>query len=338
MRAKKMPEISLIIVTYNAADTIRECLQSLDAQSFRDFEAIIVDNRSTDATKDILKSWRFNFPVKQIFLEKNSGFSVGNNIGLRNSSGKYIALLNPDAKAGREWLNALKNAMEENPEAGIVTSKILTWDGKAIDSAGDMLLTSLRAFKRGEGEDSKSYDSPCFVFAACAAGAIYRKVMIDAIGFFDEDFFMQCEDTDLSFRAQLAGWKVMYEPSAVVFHRVGHSIGRATDFNVYHTQRNIEFVRMKNVPVLILVLYLPQMLMNMIVDFLYFGIKNRRWTAFIRAKIDAIRGLPKMLAKRRKIMRDLRRVKTSYVRSIITPLFSEENKNLFAIKLRKFLH
>ncbi|MEK6531580.1 MAG: glycosyltransferase family 2 protein, partial [Deltaproteobacteria bacterium] len=174
------------------------------------------------------------------------------------------------------------------------------------------------------------------IFAACAAGAMYRRDMIDLIGFFDEDFFMQCEDTDLSFRAQLAGWKVIYAPGARVFHKVGHSIGRATDFNVYHTQRNIEFVRIKNVPASLLMLYLPQMLVNLLVDFLYFGIKNRRWRAFIRAKRDAVTALPRFLAKRKTIMREIKKVKASYVRSIITPLLSEDNKNLFAIKLKKF--
>ncbi|MEK6532092.1 MAG: glycosyltransferase family 2 protein, partial [Deltaproteobacteria bacterium] len=155
-----MPEISLIIVTYNAEDTIGECLQSLEGQSCRDFEVIIVDNCSSDGTKEILRSWNFNFPVKTIFLDKNSGFSAGNNIGLKNSSGTRIALLNPDAKAERNWLKNLLDAMDKNPEAGIATSKILTWEGKSIDSAGDMLLTSLRAFKRGEGGDAANYDSP----------------------------------------------------------------------------------------------------------------------------------------------------------------------------------
>jgi GT2 family glycosyltransferase len=331
-----MPKTSVIIVTYNSEDTIGECLASLDAQDYLDFEVILVDNASSDRTRAIVSSYKPRFPLKTVFLDKNSGFTGANNIGLSCSKGELIALLNPDAKAEPGWLKALSDGIARRSDVGICTSKILTWDSKTIDSAGDMMLTSLRAFKRGEGRGSDGYDKECMVFAACGAGAMYKRRMLDEIGFFDEDFFIQCEDTDLSFRAQLAGWKVLYAPEARVLHKVGHSIGRASERNVYYTQRNIEFVRIKNVPLWMLMLYLPQMTLNLIVDFLYFGVRHLRFKAFIKAKLDALSMLPLMLKKRRAIMSRIKRADDSYIRSLMTPIASGENRSLFAEKIKKF--
>src|SRR5208283_2055864 len=242
--------VSVLIVTYNAALTIRECLLSLNRQTFRDFEVILVDNNSADDSMQIIGSITksLNYPFKTVPLEANPGFTGGNNIALKHISknSAFIVLLNPDACAEGMWLEKLVEEMENNNELGSCASRILTYDGKAIDSAGDILLSSLKGYKR-EATDPGLYTAPEYVFGACAAAAIYRKSAIDEVGFFDEDFFIQCDDTDLSFRLQLAGWRVLYVPDAVVYHKVSHTIGRKSDIGVYYSQRNMEFLRIKNV-------------------------------------------------------------------------------------------
>lgn len=326
--------VSVLIVTYNAAETIRECLISLNSQTFRDFEVILVDNNSKDETKQIVESITnvLNFPFKCVPLATNPGFTGGNNIALKYvaDNSEFIVLLNPDANADDLWLEKLVAEMENNVAVGACASKILTYDGKGIDSAGDILMSSLKGYKR-EATDPGLYPAREYVFGACAAAAIYRRSAIDEIGFFDEDFFIQCDDTDLSFRLQLAGWKVLYVPDAIVYHKVSHTIGRKSDIGVYYSQRNMEFLRIKNVPLSLFIICLPQVIIGYVVEFCYFGLRYMKWRIFLKAKRDAIKLLPVMLKKRKNI---IKKADNKYIRSLITPLLSDSS---FIIqKLKKF--
>lgn len=330
-----MVTVSVLIVTYNSEQIVWECLKSLDEQTFRDFEVILVDNNSGDSTKAVVESFKRNsaFPFKTVYLDANTGFSLANNIALKSASGRYISLINPDVKADRSWLEELVGAMEGDERVGICASKVLTWDREHIDSSAEVMLTTLRCFKRG-AEDPDAYGSPEPVFGACASAALYRRSMIETIGFFDEDFFIQCEDTDLNFRAQLAGWKVLYVPAARAYHRVSFSIGKASDVGVYYTQRNMELIRVKNIPVSLLVLYTPMILAGFMVDFLYFGVKQRKWRLFVKAKVDALSMLPLMLRKRRRIMKEIKRVDNLHIKSLFTPL--SDNRRFLVMKLKNF--
>lgn len=329
--------VSVIIISYNSSKTIEECLVSLNEQTFRDFEVILLDNNSTDNTKMIIESLQhqLNYTIKTFYLSENLGFAGGNNFALSciSSNTKYIGLINPDAKADKYWLQTLIKEMDNNSDIGISASKLLTYDGSDIDSAGDIMLTTFRGFKR-EAKGRLSYMNSEYIFGACGGAALYRRTMIDQIGFFDQDFFIQCEDTDLNFRAQLAGWKVLYVPNAIVYHRVSHSIGKASDTGVYYSQRNMEFVRIKNVPILLLLIYLPQIIIGHIIDFLYFGLIHKKWKLFIKSKIDAIKMIPVMLKKRKKNMIYIKKVNNTYIRSILTPAFST---NLIIYKLKKII-
>jgi len=331
-----MARVSILIVTYNSASTITTVLQSLKKQSYRDFEVILIDNASTDLTTGLVDSFKAisTYPIKTVYLKDNRGFAGGNNIALEYAGGEYIALLNPDARASKDWLRELTHNLDRDSIAGICTSRVLTWDGKSVDSAGDVLLSTLRCFKR-ESESSDTYKEREYVFSACAAAALYRREMLDKIGFFDEDFFIQCEDTDLSMRAQVAGWKILYLPSAVVYHKVGHSIGRASATGVYYSQRNMEFLRIKYMPLSLLIKSAPQMLFGFTADMLYFSIRQRKARAFFRAKLDAVKMARGMLKKRSYIKKELTRVDKTYIGSLVTPLFM--NSGLIKMKLKKLM-
>ncbi len=331
-----MATVSVLIVTYNIQETIVECLESLNYQKFRDMEAILIDNNSKDNTKALVESFKSkaSYPLKTIYLDTNTGFCLGNNTALKHAGGKYIALLNPDARADSRWLEELVAAMDSNRAVGVCASKVLTWDSGAIDSAGDMMLSTFRCFKR-EAENPDRYHQPELVFGACAAGALYRKEMIEQIGFFDEDFFLQCEDTDLNFRSQLAGWKVAYVPTAVIYHKVSNSIGKASDVGVYYSQRNMEFVRIKNVPASILIMYTPHIALGFIIDFVYFGLVLSKWKLFIKAKIDALKMFSTMLRKRKQITKEIKKVDNAYIRSLINPLFND--RHFIKLKLKRIV-
>jgi GT2 family glycosyltransferase len=311
--------VSVLIVTYNSSPTIENCLASLNNQTCKDFEVILVDNCSSDDTVGIIESLRsrLGYPLRLIPLRENKGFAGGNNHALKFAGGQYIALLNPDAFADAAWLDELLKEMGSHPEAGIGASKMIVYGSQTIDSAGDGFSTALKGYKRGEGKSAQLFGQEEYVFGACAGAALYRKKMIDEIGFFDEEFFLIHEDTDLNFRVQLAGWRVLYVPTAVVQHKVGASIGNMSDTAFYYALRNSELVKVKNVPFWICLKCLPAFVIGEGAEVFYFAVRHRRLKLYLKAKLDALRLLPSMLEKRRAIMND-RKVDNGYIASRMT--------------------
>jgi len=327
-----VPLISAIIVNFNGRHLLKACLESLYNQSFRDMEIIVVDNASEDGSVQYVKDL---FPdVQLISLSQNMGYASAGNEGLRHSNGRYIALLNNDVELDRRWLENLFAAMEANPAAGIGASKILVYGANMIDSAGDGYATSLKGFKRGEGKTAEEYNIQEYIFGACAGAALYRRTMLDKIGFLDEDFFLIHEDTDLNFRAQLYGWRVLYVPTAVVYHKVRSSIGNMSDTAVYYTLRNSEIVRIKNVSHGVFFRCLPVFILGIITEFYYFALKHGRFRLYFKAKVDAVKLLPRMLKKRRDIMNTIK-IDNKYLLSIITSIWDKE---YFLMKVKKFLY
>ncbi len=326
------PAVSIIIVNYNGRDLLQSCLESVYAQSFNSIEVIVVDNGSSDGSATHVKKY---FPqVNFVSLTSNIGFPGANNEGLLHATGNYILLLNNDTVVDKDSMAGLYAAMEKDPACGICAPKMLVAGTDIIDSAGDGFSSNLKGFKRGEGKPSSSYDEAEYVFGACAGAALYRRKMIGEIGFLDEDFFLISEDTDFNLRAQLAGWKVRYVPTAVVHHKVRSTIGNMSDIAVYYSLRNSELTRIKNIPCGIFVRCLPSYFLSAFLEFLYFGIRYLRPGLYFRAKLDALRMLPKMLKKRKEIMKK-RRVSNRYISDMMTSIY---NRDFLFSKIRKFLY
>ena len=319
------PSITVIIITFNSSSTIKDCLLSLTHQTFKDFDVVLVDNSSHDNTQSVIQSVQplLSFSLKAMYLDQNLGFAGGNNVALRHAVGQHIALLNPDAFPTAHWLEALVRAMDQHPEVGICASKLLVHGGDVIDTAGDGYSTALKGFKIGEGRSKDLYDETEYVFGACAGAALYRKRMIDDIGFFDEEYFLVHEDTDLNFRANLTGWKVIYVPNAIVYHKVHSSIGKMSDLHVYYNVRNVEFVRIKNVPLVVFLKHLPVLMISALAEFFYFAIRHWRFRIYVKAKYDVIRSLP-ALYRRRKVIMQRKSVDNGYVERLLTPVFHKE--------------
>ena len=291
--------VSIIIVNHNGRHLLKGCLESVFAQSYRNFELILVDNGSSDGSVEFVRE---NFPsVRVVALNENRGFAGGNNEGLRYANGEFIALLNNDAFASRDWLKSLVGAILMDERIGICSSKIIIEGTNKIDSAGDVFTTAFTGTKMGEFQDEDRFSVRRFVPGACAAAVLYRRAMLDEIGFFDDDFFLNHEDTDLNMRAWLAGWRCIFVPEAVVYHKVSASIGYLSDTSVYYFARNTEWVWIKNVPFRLMLRYLPQRIMYEIASFGYSCILKNRWRPFIRGKVDALIGLPLMIKKRRQV-------------------------------------
>ncbi len=243
-----MNAISVIIANLNGERYLPDCLGSLSAQTFRDFEVVVVDNGSTDGSLNLIRK---DFPwVKVIELKENAGFARGNNIGFESSSSEFVATLNNDTIAGPGWLQALYDTATRDSAIGMVASKIfLGREGNELDSAGMLIYPDGMSRQRGRGEaDSGQFDDMDEVLFPSACAALYRRKMFEEIGYFDEDFFSYCEDTDLGLRGRLTGWQARLAPGAVVRHLYSGTGGKYSSFKAFLVERNHLWVLLKNMP------------------------------------------------------------------------------------------
>lgn len=289
---------SVIIVNWNGRHHLDACLSSLRSQRFTDFEVILVDNGSSDGSVEHVR--RHHPWVRIVALPENRGFCGGNNEGIRQAHGRYLALLNNDTEADPEWLGELVAALERE-EVGFCASQIRLFDRRdRLDSAGDVFAINGVASKRGHGEEASRYAEPREVFGASAAAALYRRSMLEDIGLLDQDFFLVFEDADLSFRARNAGYRCAYVPTARVYHKANASIGTYSHTYVYYGHRNLELAWLKNMPGPLLLKYLPVHVAYDLLALVFFAAQGRLGS-FLRAKGAALRRLPATLRKRRDI-------------------------------------
>ena len=319
IRAENEKKVSIIIVNWNGQRFLQDCLRSLSRQTYTNREIILVDNGSADCSVKYVKK---KFPnVKIIELPENTGFTGGNAEGLKVAEGDFVGLVNNDARAEDCWLENLIQPMSEDSTIGICASKLLFEDGRRINSAGDGLTTAAVGLNRGLGKNSALFSNPELVFGACGAAVLYRRRMLDEIGFLDNDFFLYDEDTDLNFRAQLAGWKCAYVPTAIVYHKSNATSGRLSDLHVYYHSRNLEFVWLKNMPSSLMLRYAHHKLLQELGSFFYLCIRHGKWRAFFRAKKDALKMVPLMWGKRKEIQ-TMKRSSDSDIRRLLSPMFT----------------
>ena len=307
--------VSVIIVNWNKRALLAETLSALRAQTFRDFETIVVDNGSTDGSADFVAA---EFPdARLVRVDENTGFAKGNNLGIRVARGEFIVLLNNDAVPHPDWLAELAGAMQRHPDAGFGASRVVLYaHPELLDSAGDGIAGSGTVFRRGHRRPASEFEREEFVFGAQACASIYRRAMLDEIDLFDEDFFLVYEDADLSFRAQLAGFKCIYAPRALVRHHGEATVGAFSSLYAYQNQRNVEYVFVKNVPTSLFWSLVPGHLLYLLMGFGFYLFKGRG-IPYLRGKWDALRALPRLLEKRKHIQKNIR-VAPAYLRAFIT--------------------
>lgn len=302
---------SVIIPNWNGKELLGPCLESLYRQAYDDFETILVDNGSTDGSVAFVQE---NFPqVRIVRFAENRGFSAAVNAGIAASSSVYIALLNNDTLVQPLWLKELIGALDANAEVGSGASKILFFsDPTTVNSAGDEFSWCGVAYQRRLARgDADLFNSSTFVFSACAAAAIYRRELFEKIGLFDERFFAYHEDVDLGFRSQLAGYRCLFVPTAIVHHRHRATSSRTPSRWFYLRERNKHFVVIKNLPGKILLLCLPLFLVQELCTF-FEAVWQGHLGAYLKAHRDLWNYLPQMLRERR-VIQTCRVVDDAYV-------------------------
>ena len=252
--------VSVTVVTFNSGRFIRRCLEAVLEQRYPEMEVIVIDNASTDGTQDILE--RFEGRCKIVYNEENIGFAAAQNQAIALSRGDWVLTLNPDVLLLPDFIEKLMLTAGADQRVGTLCGKLLMVDAsfeipdqRVVDSTGIYFTPMLRHFDRGCLETYNGhYRNHEYVFGATAAAACYRRTMIDDISvdgeFFDSDFFAYREDADVAWRAQLLGWKCVYDPSACGYHvrklRPGMRRFLSPEINM-HSVKNRFLMRVKNV-------------------------------------------------------------------------------------------
>jgi GT2 family glycosyltransferase len=314
--ATASPLASVVIPNWNGVEHLPACLNSLRAQTYPHLEVILVDNGSTDGSQELVAE---KYPeVRLLGLEQNLGLTGGNNAGFQASQGKILVSLNNDTEAAPTFVESLVTALVDHPEAGMAAAKMLLFDQRdLIHSAGDGYGIDGIPFNRGVWQkDEGQFDEPGWIFGGCGGAVAYRREMLNDVGMFDEAFFMYCEDVDLNWRSQLAGWKCWYTPNAVVYHKLSATGGGP--IASYHTGRNTVWVIAKNYPGTLLRRYWLRILAAQwrIAREALKSWRGDAARARLRGQLTGSLTWPKMLGKRQGIQLE-RRVSDQYVETLL---------------------
>lgn len=293
--------VSIVIPNWNGQEVISACLKSLQNQTVK-AHLIVVDNGSTDGSVEIISK---QFPeVEVVKLAKNIGFAGGVNAGIKlalEHGHEFVALFNNDAVAEPNWLSELLSGAQKHLKAGIITGKFMRMDKKHFDSTGDYYSTWGMPFPRGRNQlDTGQYDKSEYVFGASGGASLYRCSMLKQVGLFDESFFAYFEDVDLSFRAQLAGWKIRYQPSAVAYHHVGKTSSKLGSFARYHSIKNFVLLYTKNMPGWLYWKYLP-LFWTQLLRMKLGAIRDKQFGAYVKGVFGSLRLMPRALRCRHSI-------------------------------------
>lgn len=283
-------KVSIVIPNYNGKHFMESCMKSLDVQTMRDFEVIVVDNGSTDGSAEYIKA---DYPdIRLIELAQNTGFTGAVNTGIKASQAPYVLLLNNDTECEPDFVGEMYRAIAGRRKVFSVSSKMIRmYDKNSMDNAGDLYSIVGWAFNRGAGRPVEEYNVRQPIFSACGGAAIYNKAVFDKIGYFDNEFFAYREDLDIGYRAKIYGYDNIYCPTAKVYH-VGSGTSGSThnSFKVRLSARNQIYVNYKNMPAFFLILNFPFLLAGYLVKLAFF-MKKGLAGDYLKGTVEAFQNL-----------------------------------------------
>ena len=267
-------EVSVVIPNFNGIAFLDSVLASLEGQTLNNFEVILVDNGSTDGSCSFVTA---NYPwVHLIELSENFGFCGAVNAGIRAAKAPYVLLLNNDTEVKEDFVEEMLAAIRRHKNAFSCGARMVQYhDRDKLDDVGNYYCALGWSFARGRGKDIHAYETEDRIFSACAGAAIYRKKILEKIGYFDEEHFAYLEDTDIGYRARIYGYENWYAPKAIVYHvGSGTSGSRYNQFKTRYSSRNNIYLIYKNMPLLQIILNLPFLVAGFLVNFLFFAVKG----------------------------------------------------------------
>jgi GT2 family glycosyltransferase len=322
------PSCSVIVLNWNGRQFLGPCLESLRRQTFQDFEIILVDNASTDGSAEWVAQ---HYPeVRLLVNERNLGFTGGNNVGFAAARGELVVLLNNDTEAEPHFLEALVQVARSDPKVGMVAAVLvfahqptyvasagirMQWDGVGLDYLPGRPLQDLPA-------------EPVEIFGPSGGAALYRRAMLEQIGFFWPTYFIYLEDVDLAWRGQLAGWRCLLAPQAVVRHVYSATMGQGSPFKSFLLARNRWLMLFLNLPAGLWLRWAPFILVYELTSCAY-GLLARNWQV-LRGRMVALKMLPGLWSRRRA----MQRMRCVSLRSL-SPLLSPPLAPWTTLRLRR---
>lgn len=311
---------------------MQRCIDSIAAQSYRDFECLIIDNASLDGSIKSLKLPDARF--RTIPLDENIGFSGGNNHAAKQARGKWLALLNPDAFAAPEWLENMLAATTRLPNTTMVGClQRMALEPGILDGAGDFYHFSGLAWRAKFGLPDDGNIEDYEAFGPCGAAALYRADVFHKLGGFDESFFCYHEDVDLAFRMRLVGGRCVQSADAVIDHVSSGISGRASPFAVYHGTRNRIWTFVKNMPLVLLIILTPFHIALNIFLFSWSSVRAKRFKPTLKGITDGCLGIGQAI-KARKTIQPLRTISLlTLLKSFAWSPFSVRKRGLPTVKI-----
>ncbi len=288
-------KVSVVTPNYNGERFLKTFFESLNNDSELIGEVIIIDNGSSDNSKEYIKNNTFNFPVKLIENSQNLGFAPAVNQGISNAKYEYIFSLNNDTEVKKGSIKQMVDLISSSKDIFSVQAKMLQYDNKdLIDDVGDEYNLLAWTKKTGENHKSDEYLEVREIFSSCAGAALYKKSLLEELGMFDSNFFAYMEDVDLAIRSKINGYHNLLCPQAIVYHVGSATSGsRHNEFKVRLAARNNVWVVYKNIPI-------PLKITNFI--FLFFGFLIK-YLFFVKKGFGSIylAGIKEGLSTRNKI-------------------------------------
>lgn len=269
-----MYQVTVVIPNYNGKKFLKDCMDSLREQTYKDFHTLVIDNASTDDSVSFLKE---NYPEAEVkVMKENLGFAGGVNVGIKLVKTEFVILLNNDTTVDKEYVGECLRAIKKNPRIFSASPKMIQmYYPDLMDDAGDLYTIMGWAAQRGVGRSVTKYNGYGRIFAACGGAPIYRMSILKKIGLFDEMHFAYLEDIDLGYRARLYGYTNVYAPRAIVYHvGSGTSGSRYNAFKVKLAARNNIYVNYKNMPVWQLIVNAPFLLAGYAIKIAFFKKKG----------------------------------------------------------------
>ncbi|MBP2027133.1 GT2 family glycosyltransferase [Acetoanaerobium pronyense] len=285
--------VSIVIPNYNGKHFLEKCLDSIENQSYKDIETIIIDNASDDGSVDFLRD---RYPkVKLTIMDTNTGFSGAVNEGIKSSRGEFVFLLNNDTEIDESCVENLVNAINKDNKIFSVNAKMIQFNNRdLLDDAGDEYNSFGWAFKRGFNQNIGTNKVPRRVFSCCAGASLYRKEVFNHIGYFDELFFAYLEDVDIGFRANCYGYKNYFCPDAIVYHIISGTTGnKKTEFKTKLSARNNVYLLYKNLPLLLILINLPFLIIGALIKSVFFS-KHGLGKNYLKESMYALKDLRKL--------------------------------------------
>ncbi|MCX5701427.1 MAG: glycosyltransferase family 2 protein [Candidatus Omnitrophica bacterium] len=310
---KAIPKVSVIILNHNDAQYLGANISSLRSQTYRNFKVIVADNHSQDNSVELVKSL---YPeVEVLTFGKNYGFAEGYNRAIEAVNSEYVVLLNCDMEADNNFLSELVEAAKKEEGIAVCASKIIFYGSRnIINHAGGQITMLGSGYDIGFGEkDSLEFNAFKYVSYACGGAMLIKRRIFQELGGFDNNYFIYSEDADLCWRAWLYGYKVLYIPSSVVFHkyRGGMSPYSYNAFKIYLGQKNrltnvIKNFEVKNVIISLIINFSVSLFK--IISLLLSGLFFRQIYWLIKGYIKFLAILPDSI-KKRSIVQKNRKIK-----------------------------